>query len=48
MCKADEKIVGVFNLSEIVRGGFQSAYLGFYAVADYVGQGYTQTRQVTA
>ncbi len=35
-----EHIVGVFNLSEIVRGFFQSAYLGFYAVADYAGQGY--------
>lgn len=33
-------ITGVFNISEIVKGLFQSAYLGFYAVADYVGQGY--------
>jgi hypothetical protein len=36
----ENHIVGVFNLSEIVRGLFQSAYLGFYAVADYAGQGY--------
>lgn len=36
----DENIVGVFNLSEIVRGYFQNAYIGFYAVADYVGKGY--------
>lgn len=35
-----ENIVGVFNVSEIVRGLFQSAYLGFYAVSDYAGKGY--------
>jgi RimJ/RimL family protein N-acetyltransferase len=33
-------IVGVFNVSEIVRGFFKNAYLGFYVVADYAGQGY--------
>lgn len=35
-----KNITGVFNLSEIVRGYFQNAYIGFYAVADYVGKGY--------
>lgn len=35
----DQEIIGVFNLSEIVRGVFQSAYLGFYAVAKLSGQG---------
>lgn len=35
-----DHITGVFNINEIVRGLFQSAYLGFYAVADYEGQGY--------
>ncbi len=35
-----KNITGVFNLSEIVRGYFQNAYLGFYAVADYAGKGY--------
>lgn len=35
-----EDITGVFNINEIVRGFFQNAYLGFYAVADYAGQGY--------
>lgn len=35
-----ENILGVFNISEIVRGYFQNAYLGFYGVADYAGQGY--------
>ncbi len=33
-------IVGVFNLSEIVRGLFQNAYLGFSCVIDYAGKGY--------
>lgn len=33
-------IVGVFNVSEIVRGLFQNAYLGFYAVAEYAGKGH--------
>lgn len=37
---AAEKIVGVFNLSEIVRGGFQNAYLGFYANIEKAGSGY--------
>lgn len=35
-----ENIAGVFNISEIVRGFFQNAYLGFYAVADFAGKGY--------
>lgn len=33
-------IAGVFNISEIVRGLFQNAYLGFYAVADFADKGY--------
>ena len=36
----DDAIVGVFNLSEIVRGAFCSAYLGYYALAPHAGQGY--------
>jgi ribosomal-protein-alanine N-acetyltransferase len=36
----DGAIVGFFNLSEIVRGYFQSAYLGYGAVAAHAGQGY--------
>jgi len=36
----DGAIVGFFNISEIVRGGFQSAYLGYGGVAAYAGQGY--------
>ena len=35
-----DNIVGVFNVNEIVRGFFESAYLGFYVVADYANKGY--------
>jgi RimJ/RimL family protein N-acetyltransferase len=35
-----EQIVGVFNLSEIVRGCFQNAYLGFYVAKDFAGLGF--------
>jgi ribosomal-protein-alanine N-acetyltransferase len=38
--ESDDAIVGVFNLSEIVRGLFQSAYLGYYAFAPHAGAGY--------
>ena|SRR3990167_3663085 len=31
-------IAGVFNINEIVRGLFQNAFLGFYAIAGYEGQ----------
>jgi [ribosomal protein S5]-alanine N-acetyltransferase len=33
------ELVGVVNVSEIVRGAFQSAYLGYYAFAPHHGQG---------
>jgi [ribosomal protein S5]-alanine N-acetyltransferase len=36
----DGALVGVFNLSEIVRGAFCSAYLGYYALEPYAGRGY--------
>ena len=38
--KEDARIVGVFNLSEIVRGSFQSAYLGYYADVRFARRGY--------
>lgn len=33
-------IAGVFTVSQIIRGAFQSAYLGYYASAQYAGRGY--------
>jgi [ribosomal protein S5]-alanine N-acetyltransferase len=35
----DHSLVGVLNFSEIVRGAFQSTYLGYYAFAAQAGQG---------
>jgi ribosomal-protein-alanine N-acetyltransferase len=32
-------LVGVFTISQIVRGYFQSAYLGYYAAARHAGKG---------
>ena len=37
--REDEALVGAFNLSEIVRGSFHSAYLGYYAFAPHAGRG---------
>jgi ribosomal-protein-alanine N-acetyltransferase len=36
----DDAILGVFVVSQIVRGMFHSAYLGYYAEQPYGGQGY--------
>lgn len=36
----DEQILGFFNISQIVRGLFQSAYLGYAAAERFAGQGY--------
>jgi ribosomal-protein-alanine N-acetyltransferase len=38
--RVDGAIVGVINVSEIVRSAFQSAYLGYYAFRPHAGQGY--------
>jgi ribosomal-protein-alanine N-acetyltransferase len=41
VCRCDDDaIVGVFNIGEIVRGLFKSAYLGYYAFAPHAGAGY--------
>ena len=36
----DDAIVGCVNLSQIVRGGFQSAYMGYQIFSPYESQGY--------
>ena len=41
MCRRpDGAIAGAINVSQIFYGGFRSAYLGFYADAQFAGQGY--------
>lgn len=37
--RATDEMVGVVNITNIVRGCFQSAYLGYYAFAGYERQG---------
>ena len=36
----DDALAGVFNFSEIVRGVFRSAYVGYYGFAPLAGHGY--------
>lgn len=38
--RSDGALVGVFNISEIIRGGLCSAFLGYGAVGAHAGQGY--------
>jgi ribosomal-protein-alanine N-acetyltransferase len=38
--KEDDAIVGSINLSQIFRGGFKSAYLGYQIGAPFAGRGY--------
>lgn len=38
--REDDAIVGVFNLSQIFRGAFLSAYLGYYGFLPFTGSGY--------
>jgi ribosomal-protein-alanine N-acetyltransferase len=40
VCDELGQLCGVMNLSEIVRGSFQSAYLGYYALAPHAGKGF--------
>ena len=41
LCRSEDKaIIGFFNLSQIVRRGFQSAYLGYAVGKPFAGQGY--------
>lgn len=39
VCTAEGDLAGVINISEIVRGKFQSGYLGFYAFEPHAGHG---------
>jgi len=38
--RADGGLVGWINLSEIIRGNFRNAYVGYCGYANYAGQGY--------
>ena len=38
--REDDAILGFFNLSQIVRGSLQSAYLGYAVGKPFAGQGY--------
>src|SRR5262245_63309435 len=41
VCRRDDHaIAGVINVSQIFHGNFRSAYLGYYAGARFMGQGY--------
>lgn len=44
---SSDELVGVVNVSEIVRGLFHSAYLGYYAFAPHDGRGH-MTEAITA
>jgi [ribosomal protein S5]-alanine N-acetyltransferase len=37
---ADGAVIGAISLSQIFRGGFQNAYLGYYVGAPYARRGY--------
>lgn len=38
--KSTNEIIGVININEIVLGGFQSGYLGYYAFEAFQGKGF--------
>jgi len=38
--KADEALLGAINLGHIIRGNFQSAFVGYYVGAPFARQGY--------
>lgn len=40
VCLSGGELAGVININEIVRGGFRSAYLGYYAFVPHDGAGH--------
>jgi len=41
VCRSEDGVIlGAINISEIVRGALQSAFLGYWVGAPYAGQGY--------
>ena len=38
--KSNDEIIGVININEIVQGGFQNGYLGYYAFEEFQGKGF--------
>lgn len=38
--QSDQAVIGAINVTNIVRGLFQSGYLGYYVFAGFDGQGY--------
>ena len=40
VCTEDGELAGVININEIVRGVFDSGYLGYYAFVPHNGQGF--------
>jgi ribosomal-protein-alanine N-acetyltransferase len=40
LATVEGEIAGVFTISQIVRGAFQSAYLGYYASQRFAGRGH--------
>ena len=38
--RSDGAITGYITISEIIRGGLQSAFIGYAAVSEFAGQGY--------
>jgi ribosomal-protein-alanine N-acetyltransferase len=48
VCTPDDGLAGVINISEIVRGSFRSAYLGYYSLVPHHGRGYMRAGLVRA
>jgi ribosomal-protein-alanine N-acetyltransferase len=40
ICDESAAICGVMNVTQVIRGSFQSAYLGYYALAPHAGKGF--------